>query len=408
MPRGFIIVIDSLGCGGAPDAAGYGDEGANTIGHVAAACASGEADTDERSGPLRAPALNSLGLGVAARISTGAPPAGLADELRAGASAGCACEKSSGKDTPSGHWEMAGAPLPGSFGLFPRTIPAFDPQFIAEIVREANLAGVIGQRHSAGVAIIEDLGAEHVETGKPIFYTSADSVIQIAAHEETFGRDRLYALCEITRRKADTMNIGRVIARPFLGSPESGFRRTPWRKDFAMPAPQGNILDRAREGGRHIVSVGKIGDIFNHRNTGDEIKGDNDIDLMEKIIAAAPGLADGGILFANLVDLDTDYGHRRDVSGYAAGIERVDPFIERLIAELRPGDLCIITADHGTDPTWTGTDHTRENIPILAYEPDGPRREIGRRETFADIGASMAKHLGLVAPVSGTPWNQDQ
>lgn len=405
MPRGFIIVIDSLGCGGAPDAARYGDEGANTIRHVAAACASGEADTDARRGPLRAPVLDSLGMSVAAEMSASASLRGFAGSLRAGASAGYACERSSGKDTPSGHWEMAGAPLPGSFGLFPKTIPAFDPQFIAEIVREAGLAGVIGQRHSAGVAIIEELGAEHLKTGKPIFYTSADSVIQIAAHEETFGRDRLYTLCEITRRKADALNIGRVIARPFLGSPESGFRRTPWRKDFAMPAPHGNILDRARVDERPIVSVGKIGDIFGHRNTGDEIKGDNDIDLMEKIIATAPGLADGGLLFANLVDLDTDYGHRRDVAGYAAGIERLDPLIEDMIAQLRPGDLCVITADHGTDPTWSGTDHTRENVPILAYEPEGPRRDIGRRETFADIGASVAKHLGLAAPVSGTAWN---
>ena len=405
MPRAFIIVIDSLGCGGAPDAARFGDEGANTLGHVATACAAGKAESAVRSGALRVPCLDSLGLGVAARLSTGAPLAGFSDALRPGASAGFASEQSSGKDTPSGHWEIAGAPLPGSFSLFPVTTPAFDPRFIAGIVKEAALPGVIGQRHSAGVAIIEELGAEHVATGKPIFYTSADSVIQIAAHEESFGLQRLYELCEITRAHADALNIGRVIARPFVGSIKNGFTRTPRRKDYAIPAPQGNILDRVHEAGRTIVSVGKIGDIFGHRHTGEEIKGENDAALFERILVAAPALPDGSLLFANLVDLDTDHGHRRDVAGYAAGLERLDPLFGRLIALLAPGDLCIVTADHGTDPTWRGTDHTRENVPVLAYGPGQPERLIGRRETFADIGASIAKHLGVASPVSGAPWN---
>lgn len=405
MARAFIIVIDSLGCGGAPDAAHFGDEGADTLGHVAAACRSGEADSDIRSGPLRLPCLDSLGLGTAAKWSTGVPLPGFSSIMRPGASAGFACEQSSGKDTPSGHWEMAGAPLRGSFGLFPKRAPAFDHGFISAIVQQGSLPGVIGQRHSAGVAIIEELGAEHVATGKPIFYTSADSVIQIAAHEESFGLDRLYALCEITRAHADALNIGRVIARPFVGSAERGFRRTPRRKDFSMPAPAGNILDRAHEAARKVLCLGKIGDIFGHRHTGEEIKGDNDIELFGKMLAAAPNLPDGSLLFANFVDLDTDHGHRRDVAGYAAGLERLDPLFERLIACLSPGDLCVITADHGTDPTWSGTDHTRENAPVLAYEPGAPQRMIGRRETFADIGASVAKHLGLAPTVSGTPWN---
>ncbi len=405
MPRAFIIVIDSMGCGGAPDAALHGDQGADTIGHVAAACATGRADSRGRTGALYAPCLDSLGLGIAAQTSTGSPLAGFSNVLRAGASAGCAAEISSGKDTPSGHWEMAGAPLQGTFGSFPHRIPAFEPPFIDAIAREAGIPGVIGQRHSAGVAIIEELGAEHLASGKPIFYTSVDSVIQIAAHEEIFSLERLYALCEITRRHADALNIGRVIARPFAGSVEEGFKRTPHRKDFAMPAPHGNILDRASEAGRRVVSIGKVGDIFGHRNTGQEIKGQNDIDLFGKLLAAASTLPDGGLLFANFVDLDTDYGHLRNVAGYAAGIERLDPLINHLLQLLRAGDLCIITADHGNDPTWTGTDHTRENAPILAYEPDGPLRAIGKRDTFADIGASVARHLGLARPLSGTAWN---
>ncbi len=405
MPRAFIIVIDSMGCGGAPDAALHGDEGADTIGHVAAACATGLSDQRGRAGPLHAPCLDSLGLGVAAQTSTGAPLAGFKNVLRPGASAGCASEVSSGKDTPSGHWEMAGAPLPGKFGLFPNRIPAFEPAFIDAIAREAGIPGAIGQRHSAGVAIIEELGAQHLASGKPIFYTSVDSVIQIAAHEELFGLERLYALCQITRRHADALNIGRVIARPFVGSLEQGFQRTPHRKDFAMPAPHGNILDRAHEARRAVVSIGKVGDIFGHRNTGREIKGQDDIDLFAKLLGAAPTLPDGGLLFANFVDLDTDYGHRRDVGGYAAGIERLDPLINKLLDLLSAGDLCVITADHGNDPTWRGTDHTRENVPVLAYEPGGPQRAIGKRDTFADIGASVAKHLGLANPFSGTAWN---
>ena len=405
MPRAFIIVIDSMGCGGAPDAALHGDEGADTIGHVATACAAGQADSRGRAGPLQTPCLDSLGLGVAAQTSTGKLLAGFSNILRAGASAGCASEVSSGKDTPSGHWEMAGAPLQGTFGSLPQRVPAFEPAFIEAIAREAGIPGAIGQRHSAGVAIIEELGAEHLASDKPIFYTSIDSVIQIAAHEEIFGLDRLYALCQITRRHADALNIGRVIARPFVGSVEEGFKRTPHRKDFSMPAPHGNILDRAHEARRSMVSIGKIGDIFGHRNTGQEIKGQDDIDLFDKLLAAAATLPDGGLLFANFVDLDTDYGHRRNVAGYAAGVERLDPLIKQLLELLSVGDLCVITADHGNDPTWQGTDHTRENVPVLAYEPGGPLRIIGKRETFADIGASVARHLGLARPVSGAPWN---
>jgi phosphopentomutase len=405
MPRAFIIVIDSLGCGGAPDAAEFGDEGADTLGHVAEACARGDANSSEREGPLKAPNLASLGLGAAAHLSTGRSLPGLAAPMRAGASAGCASEVSTGKDTPSGHWEMAGAPLAGSFGLFPQRTPAFDAGFMSAIIDEAHIPGAIGLCHSAGIEIIDRLGEEHARSGKPIFYTSVDSVIQIAAHEEAFGLQRLYDLCRITRRHADRLNIGRVIARPFVGSAAEGFRRTPRRKDFSMPAPSGNILDRLHEAGRPVVSVGKVGDIFGHRNTGDEIKGKNDLDLFDKMLSITPQVPDGGLVFANFVDLDTDYGHRRNVAGYAAGIERLDPLIGRFLDLMLPGDMCVVTADHGNDPTWRGTDHTRENVPVLVYEPGAGARDIGRRSTFADIGASVARHLGIAPPVSGTAWS---
>jgi phosphopentomutase len=404
MPRAFIIVIDSLGCGGAPDAAQFGDQGADTLGHVALACASGAADTQRRKGLLHAPVLDSLGLGQAARMSTGRALPGLGRALRQGASAGYACEVSRGKDTPSGHWEIAGAPLQGAFGLFERTIPAFPPSLVSDVIAATGIPGVIGQYHSAGVEIIERLGEEHVRTGKPIFYTSVDSVIQIAAHEQAFGLGRLYDVCRATRVLADPLNIGRVIARPFIGNAGS-FRRTPNRKDFSMPPPEGNILDRLHSAGRHIVTLGKCGDIFGHRCTGEEIKGVDDVDLFGKMLAATPSLADGGLMFANFVDLDTDFGHRRDVAGYAAGIERLDPLIGQFLDLMRDGDLCIVTADHGNDPTWRGTDHTRENVPVLAFEPDGPSRNIGRRATFADIGASVAKHLRVAPPRSGSAWN---
>lgn len=405
MQRAFIIVIDLLGCGGAPDAADFGDAGADTLGHIVMACASGAADTPRRKGPLQAPALVSLGLGMAARMSSGRALPGLDGAMRPGACAGYACEVSRGKDTPSGHWEMAGAPLQGSFGVFARQTPAFPQAFLSDVIRAANIPGVIGQCHSAGIEIIENFGDEHMRTGKPIFYTSVDSVIQIAAHEDAFGLARLYDLCAVTRSLADPLNIGRVIARPFVGSAASGFRRTPHRKDFSMPPPHGNILDRLDEAGRHIITLGKCGDIFGHRSTGEEIKGANDADLFERMLAAAPRLQDGGLLFANFVDLDTDFGHRRNVAGYAEGIERLDPLIDAFLALIHPGDLCIVTADHGNDPTWRGSDHTRENVPVLAYEPAGPSRDIGRRNTFADIGASVARHLGVAAPVCGSPWN---
>ncbi|MDE2364568.1 MAG: phosphopentomutase [Hyphomicrobiales bacterium] len=402
MPRALLLVLDSLGCGGAPDAADFGDAGADTLGHIAQACADGRGDRDGlRSGALRIPHLDALGLGLACERSTGALPPGFTRAVRRDAIYGCAIETALGKDTPSGHWEIAGAPFIGRLGLFPATTPCFPRELVEALVREARLPGVIGDKHAAGVAIVEELGEEHLRTGKPIVYTSADSVIQIAAHEDAFGLERLYETCRIARRIANRWNVGRVIARPFVGTGRADFRRTPRRKDFPIPPPPGNLLDRAAEAGRAVLSFGKIGDIFGHRATGEEVKGASNDALIDLVCARMPTLPDGGLAFANLVDLDTDFGHRRDVAGYAAGLEAFDRRTPEIEATLRDGDLLIVTADHGNDPTWRGTDHTRENVPIVGFVRGRRGGDVGRRASFADIGQTVARHLGLAAPAAG-------
>lgn len=405
MPRAIILVLDSFGCGGAEDAAAFGDAGADTYGHVAATCAASGGDrAGLRQGPLRLPSLEALGLGLAAEASARHLPAGLTRPVAPRGQWGYGVEISQGKDTPCGHWEIAGTPLEAAFGIFPDRQPAFPPTLTQALISEGALPGIIGDRHAAGIAIIDELGAEHMLSGKPICYTSVDSVFQIAAHEETFGLERLYDLCHIARRLCDPLRIGRVIARPFVGSAAQGFRRTPHRRDFAVPPPRGTILDIAAKTGREIISVGKIGDIFAHRNTGQECKGASNMAHFDMVLAALTGLADGGMIFANFVDFDTDFGHRRDVAGYAHCLEQFDARLPELFAALKSGDLVLITADHGNDPTWRGTDHTREHVPILCCGPDLAPRAIGRRSTLADIAASVAQHLGLERPGTGTSW----
>jgi phosphopentomutase len=405
MPRAILLVLDSFGCGGAEDAAAYGDAGADTLFHIAEACFAGRGDqAGLRQGPMRLPALEKLGLGLAGAASTGRWPAGLAQPERPIGQWGYGVEIAPGKDTPSGHWEIAGTKLEEAFGLFPDTHPAFPPALTQALIAEGALPGILGNRHAAGIAIIDALGAEHMHSGKPICYTSVDSVFQIAAHEETFGLEHLYDLCQIARRLCDPLRIGRVIARPFVGSQTQGFRRTPHRKDFAMPPPQGTILDRAADAQRDIVSIGKVGDIFAHRSTGRELKGDGNMAHFDMALAALATLADGGLIFANFVDFDTDYGHRRDVAGYANCLEEFDARLPKLFAALRKDDLVIITADHGNDPTWRGTDHTREHVPILCYGPKLAPRAIGRRSSLADIGATIAKQLALAPPPAGKSW----
>lgn len=404
MPRAAVLVLDSVGVGGAPDADSYGDAGADTVGHIAESCARGAGDREGlRSGPLYVPNLARLGLGGACQSATGRVPPGLEGDP-AGACYGSAIETSRGKDTPSGHWELAGAPVTFDWGYFPNTRPSFPPELVQAICKEAGLPGIIGDCHASGTAIIEELGEEHLKTGKPICYTSVDSVFQIAAHEEAFGLQRLYDLCAIVRRLVDPLRIGRVIARPFVGTSAENFQRTPNRRDFAVPPPSPTILDRATTAGRDVVSIGKIADIFAHSGTGRVLKGAGNMAMFDRTLEGFSSLGDGGLLFANFVDFDTEYGHRRDVPGYAAALEAFDARLPELFALLRPDDLIIITADHGCDPTWIGTDHTREQVPVLAFCRSRRPGPIGRRETYADVGATVAQHLGLEPPIAGTPF----
>ena len=405
MARALVIVLDSVGIGGAEDAAAYGDEGADTVGHIAQACATGAGDrAGLRHGPLMLPNLAALGLGLACQASTGRMPPNLAPSGKALAAWGYGVETSMGKDTPSGHWEMAGLPVPFPWGYFPDAVPTFPPELVAALVREAGLPGILGDRHASGTAVIDELGPEHLLTGKPICYTSVDSVFQIAAHEEAFGLERLYEICRIARRLCDPYRIGRVIARPFIGSAQAGFTRTGNRKDFAIPPPADTILDTLLKAGREVVTVGKIGDIFAHRSTGREIKPHGNDACLTAALEAFRALPDGGFVFANLVDFDTEYGHRRDVPGYAAALEAFDARVPEIRAALNARDLAVITADHGNDPTFRGGDHTREHIPILAFGDGVAPGPIGRRETFADIGATVARHLAVTVPEAGTAW----
>ncbi|MCA0425125.1 MAG: phosphopentomutase [Proteobacteria bacterium] len=402
MPRTLVIVLDSVGIGGAPDAAAYNDSGADTLGHIAEACAEGRGDrAGLRSGPLSLPHLVATGLGVASRSATGRVPPGLDGPHRTGL-AGSAIETSKGKDTPSGHWEIAGVPVTFDWGYFPETVPAFPAPLIADFLKESGLGGTLANCHASGTEVIEDFGEEHLKTGWPILYTSVDSVLQVAAHEEAFGLERLYEICRILRRLTLPLNIGRVIARPFLGARRGDFRRTPNRKDWAIEPAGETLFDRLDAAGRQVVSVGKTGDIFAHRATGREVKGAGNMANLDLALAEFAKLPDGGLIFANLVDFDSEYGHRRDVPGYAACLEQFDARMPEIIAALKPGDLCLITADHGNDPTWRGTDHTREQVPVLMFGPGLAARAVGQRASFADMAQSVLVHQGLPPGPCGT------
>jgi phosphopentomutase len=391
MPRAMLLVMDSAGCGGAPDAADFGDEGANTLGHIVQACAAGRADNG-RSGPLRVPHMAALGLGAAIRAASPVDLPGFT-ETPSGIWA-AATETSRGKDTPSGHWELAGVPVPWDWHYFPRTDPAIPPEVTEPIIARARLPGTLCNAHSSGMPVIRDFGVEHIRTGKPILYTSADSVLQIAAHERHFGLDRLLDLCRIAAGIVHPMRVGRVIARPFLGEDPATFVRTPNRKDFAIPPPEPTLLDRVVAAGGRTHAIGKIGDIFAHRGISTLVKGKDDMALIDATLAAIDEARDADLVFANYVDFDTLYGHARDVAGYARALEAFDARLPEVFARLRPGDFLIITADHGNDPTFRGTDHTRERVPVLGLGPGLAPRAAGLIG-FADVGETLAAHLGL-------------
>ncbi len=403
MARAIVLVMDSLGIGASADAGRFGDAGADTLGHIAEACAAGRADrAGLRQGRLALPNLARLGLGRAAEASRGTVPPGLEwPEPGAGAH-GFAVELSRGKDTPSGHWEMAGVPVTFDWGYFPKARPCFPPALIDGLIEQGGLPGVLGDGHASGTRIIEQLGQEHIRTGKPIVYTSADSVFQIATHETHFGLDRLYRLCAIARALVDDYRIARVIARPFTGESPASFRRTANRRDLAVPPPAPTLLDRLTAAGGAVIGVGKIGDIFAHKGVGRTVKADGNPALFDATLAELATAGDRTLILTNLVDFDTLYGHRRDVAGYAQALEDFDRRLPALEQALKPGDIAVITADHGCDPTWAGTDHTREHVPVLLFGPTVRPRDLGRRASFADIGQTLAAHLGVAPLAHGT------
>jgi len=375
--RVFLIVLDSVGIGAMPDWREFGDDmPGDTLGHCA-----------ERR-PLRLPNLERLG------IANIRPFAHLRAAEAPAASYGRCALASPGKDTTTGHWELAGIILKKPFPLYPNGFP---PELIREFERRIG-RGTLGNKPASGTEIIRELGEEHMKTGKPIVYTSADSVFQVAAHEEVIPLEELYRICEIARDLLrGEHEVGRVIARPFIGSP-GAFVRTANRHDYAVPPPQGMLLDRLGGRGVPVISIGKIADIFLGRGIAHSLKTKNNADGMEKILAAAREFPEG-LVFANLVDFDMLYGHRNDPEGYSRALEEVDAWLPSLETSLAPDDLVILTADHGCDPVTPSTDHNREYVPLLAFGPRVRRgANLGTRASLADIGQTIAANFGAAAP----------
>jgi len=388
MGRAIILVMDSLGIGATDDADKFGDVGANTFGSIAAQRA-------RNGAPLVLPNLARLGLFNAASESAGSWPEGCPTDVEVVGAYGFAAELSSGKDTPSGHWEIAGVPVLFDWGYFTEVSNTFPPELLAKLIEQAGLPGVLGNCHASGTTIIAKLGEEHMATGKPIVYASADSVFQIACHEESFGLQKLYDLCDIARVLVDKYNIGRVIARPFVGTDGTNFVRTGNRRDLTVLPPAKTLLDKLVDSGGEVISVGKISDIYAHQGISKKIKAVGNAALFDATLDAMKEAPDRSIVFTNFVDFDMLYGHRRDVDGYAEALEYFDKRLPELLGIMDEDDVVVICADHGCDPTWPGSDHTREHIPVLAYGASITPGSIGKRESFADIGQSLSKFFDL-------------
>ncbi|WP_376695930.1 phosphopentomutase [Wenzhouxiangella sp. EGI_FJ10305] len=402
MPRALVIVLDSFGIGAAADAERFGDTGADTLGHIA--------QHRLRAGrPLSLPNMARLGLFHAHRASTGTLAAGVALPERVEGAWGYAKELSSGKDTPSGHWEMAGVPVRFEWGYFRERGNSFPPELLEALIERAELPGVLGNCHASGTEIIAKLGVEHIETGKPIVYTSADSVFQIAVHEQFFGLERLHRLCEIARELLDDYcgdhcgdnRIGRVIARPFVGNHPGDFKRTGNRRDYSLPPPAPTVLERLVDDGGEVIAIGKIADIFAHQGISKTVKADGNAALIDATLEAMDDAGERSLVMTNLVDFDMIHGHRRDPEGYAHALEHFDKKLPHLIEKLNDDDLLLLTADHGCDPTFAGSDHTREHVPVLVRGVGFHPGSIGERETFADIGQTLAAFFGLDALSDG-------
>lgn len=398
MSRAFILLLDSLGIGAAPDAAKFGDTGANTLLHIAEQCAQNKADiVNVRNGALHLPNLNRLGLHLAINEScndNNLKVPGFDYTIMPQGVYGCAAEISYGKDTPSGHWEIAGVPVQFDWGYFPPQYPSFPQELVDEFVKQAKIPGILGNCAASGTEIIKQFGDEHVRTGQPICYTSADSVFQIAAHEEAFGLERLYTICKIAYELVKPYNIGRIIARPFSGK-SGNYVRTDHRRDYSVPPPDATLLDKLTTADGQVIAIGKISDIFAGHGISKKIEAHGNDELFTATLEAAKTAPTRSLIFTNFVDFDMKYGHRRDVAGYALALEKFDAALPQLEKILLPDDVVIITADHGCDPTFKGTDHTREYIPVLAFGKKITPQNIGKRETFADIGQSLAAFFAL-------------
>ena len=379
--RFVIIVADSAGCGALPDARAYGDEGSDTIGN-----------TSRAVGGLALPVLGRMGLGHVTAVA-GVPP-----DPTPAAYHGRMAERSQGKDTITGHWEMMGIVLKEALALFPRGFP---PEILEPFVKEAGVPGVLANRAASGTEIIRELGEEHQRTGKPIVYTSADSVFQIAAHEETVPVDELYRWCRIARRQLDPWRVARVIARPFVGT-EGKYVRTYRRKDFAIATPGTTVLEKLVAARIPVIGVGKIPDVFDRKGITEEVHTEGNADGLARTEALLDRI-DHGLVFVNLVDFDMLYGHRNDAPGYARALEEMDHALPRILGKLAPGEICAITADHGCDPTTPSTDHSREYVPLLVHAPGKGGGSLGTRPSFADLGATVSEFFGL-RPDVGTSF----
>ena len=393
-----ILLLDSFGIGASPDAEEFGDQGADTLGHIVE-------KRSQQGKPLYLPNLNQKGLGQAAQAARKSP---LAMPLDGNGQAsvidgmyGYCQEISRGKDTPSGHWELAGVPVLFDWHYFKKNPQAscFPDAFLTAWQSEAGLQdGVIDAGHASGTQVLKDHGVEHCLTKKPIIYTSADSVFQVAAHEEYFGLEELYRICHIAREVLNEQGlvVGRVIARPFTGESSESYQRSAHRKDYSILPPKPTLLDHLKQAGGDVVSIGKIADIYAHQGITQSIKADGISGLFDATLEAYDQAQPNTLIFTNFVDFDAKYGHRRDVFGYAASLEYFDQRLPELNKRLDQDTIVIVAADHGCDPTWHGTDHTREYIPFLLWGLNIQPQFVGCRETFADIGQTIADYMGLM------------
>ena len=386
MSRVFILMMDSFGIGGADDAKDFGDEGSDTFGHIV-----------DNYPELKIPNLVKLGLLRASNKVTGLNRelSDIGAKITVSAKYGNCKEVSLAKDTSSGHWELAGVSVKSPGGYFKPDFPSFPQELVDRICARAGLEGILGNKAASGTEIIEELGEEHIRTGKPICYTSADSCFQIAASEKYFGLNRLYDLCEIAFEEVKPYNIGRIIARPFEGEKKGEFVRTKNRHDYSVKPPKKTLLDVVKDSGKDVVAIGKISDIYAGCGVSKKVLASGLEELWDRTLSEGKIAPDNSLIFTNFVDFDMLYGHRRNLQGYAKALEYFDGRLPEIVNVMREDDVAFIVADHGNDPTAKGTDHTREQIPVLMFGKKVKPEYVGERETFADVGQTVAEILGL-------------